>query len=102
MDIPPSGGEELRETVHEDERLRRRHAQNDPSWSPAPVAADHFAGTPLTTTPEGTSFTTHALPPTVELSPTDNPFNTTPPTPMSTSFPSTQSPEIDAKGFTLT
>src|SRR4051794_30908746 len=62
----------------------------------------HRAGTPLTTTPGGTSRTTQAPAPTVDPSPTVRPCRIAAVVPMSTPLPTRHSPETAASGLTDT
>jgi hypothetical protein len=55
----------------------------------------HFAGTPLTVTPAGTSLVTTAPAPTMALSPIVTPGKINAPMPINTSFPIVQRPAIE-------
>jgi hypothetical protein len=76
---------------------------NDPVKSPSrsipyeknPFFLSHFAGTPLTVTPEGTSLVTTAPAPTIALSPILTPGKINAPMPINTSFPIVQRPAIE-------
>ena len=53
--------------IHDPPRLRNR-LRTEPLADESDAQGRHRAGIPFTTTPAGTSLTTHALPPTVEPS----------------------------------
>jgi hypothetical protein len=76
---------------------------NDPMKSPSrgitykqnSLFFSHFAGTPLTVTPAGTSFVTTAPAPMMALSPIVTPGRINAPMPINTSFPMVQRPAIE-------